>query len=693
MVGVGLGRLVAHPSLAAARAMVKRGLASGSERVLGRQSLHGRFGADGFYSLCIPGLAGPFVLSRGPLAVSGFVADLARGEPVPWRVRVGRRVVEAAPCERQDVAVALGRIAALPLLCGGAASVRLRRGVGLLRVEARTGPGAWSPIFRALLIGLDTRIAGFDEGDDCARYPDWRAREMRIAEGDAAGQRDHAALVAGRPSVTAIVVGPPGGDLADTVASLRAQTFPAHETLLVGPDGDAPDPARARTFADALSRAGGDYVLPLRAGDRLRPDALYALATAARRSPGLDLVYADEESGTGGRDPLPFFKPAWSPDTLESYDYVGAPAFYRATVARGLPACDAYDLALRFTEAPRRIAHLPQVLCRRPGSAIDPVHADATGRALAGRLARTGRPGLAVPVEPGFAPHRLDVAVPEPAPLVSIVIPTAGRDLAVGERRLDLVVDCVRGIRERSSYRAVEIVVVANPDLPPAKERALSGLGCRIARYGDPAVNIARKLNVGAALATGAFLILLNDDVEIITPDWIERLLAQAAKPHVGVVGAKLLYPDDTLQHVGVVTLHANPNHVRRGYPGADRGYALGSVAPRNYGAVTGACMMTRTETYRAVGGYDEAYPVHFNDVDYCFKVRAQGLSVVFEPECRLYHFESASRTADAHPEELARFQARWTGWLDDDPFYPNHAFATRPPAFETFMRAAPQVP
>lgn len=682
MFGTGLGRLAAHPALAGATRRGKALLLAANDRLLGPQQLQGRIDGDAWRSLTIAGLVGPFLLTRGPVAVGGWALDLAAGRPLAVRGRLGRRAMASHQVERADVRAAFAASAELPLRCGLALEGAARPGASLLRIEAERRPGEWREVYRCLVLCLDSDLGRFDRGG-LWRYRDWRRREAEVAAADREGQSGYAAMVGGRPSVSAIILGR-GGEAAATAASLSAQSYPACEVVLT--PGDRPD------LAAALRLARGDYVLPLAAGDRLTPDALYTLAAACRADPGLDLCYADEEGGADGEEPSPVFKPAWSPDTLESFHYLGVPALYRREAASGIAAADLFDLALRFTEGPCRVAHVGRVLCRRSALPTSAGDVAAGAEALRGRLARTGRSGTVAPVAPGLRCFRADIRLPEPGPLVSVVIPTAGRELSVGGRRLDLVLDCVRGIRERSTYRAVEIVVVNNPDMPPGKLDALAALGCRTVLYEAPAFNVAAKLNLGAAAATGGMLLLLNDDVEIISPDWIERLLAQALKPHVGAVGAKLLYPDGTVQHAGVVALHGNPNHVRRGYPDGDRGYCFSAAAARNYGAVTGAVMMTRADVFRSVGGYSEEFPVHFNDVDYCFKVRRLGLHVVFEPAARLFHFESASRKPSIHPEELQLFRSRWPQELIDDPFYPNGAFATAPPNHEIHLQAGTHV-
>ena len=624
-------------------------------------------GEDGVrYSLAFLRMLGPFLVAGRTLPVLGWALDLDRGLALRWRVRLGRQRVVATSVPRPDLVAAFAGTVALPTLCGGEAMMPARLGPSVLQVDVETGPDRWRTVYRALVLGLGA----------ASQAGDGRPDDRFGGSGRPLGLSGISSL-----RVTVLLVGDVLAAVETTLASLRAQTHGGWSVILVGATAAAGYAETAPDFATALATVADDYVMPLRAGDRLRADALEMLLAQVAHAPETDLVYADEEAEFADAT-LPFFKPGWSPDTLEAHDCIGAPALFRASVARGLPARSAYDLALMFTEAPRRIAHVGQVLCSRATSALRPNDEDER-LALTGRLARTGRSGQVVRVLPPFAAHDCRVALPEPSRLVSVVIPTAGRDLDLDGRRIDLVVDCVRGIKERSTYASMELVVVANPDLPAAKAEALRALGCRLLVYDEPVFNVAKKLNMGVAAASGDFVLLLNDDVEVVAADWIERLVAQASKPHVGVVGGKLLYPDGTLQHAGIVLVDGNPQHVRRFYPGTDLGYFFSTCSPRNYLAVTGACMMSRIDVFRHVGGYTESFPVNFNDVDYCLKVRALGLHVVYEPGCELIHYESVSRTASVASDEYGRFRRRWGSEYPSDPFYDAAAFGFRPPAYD----------
>ena len=201
--------------------------------------------------------------------------------------------------------------------------------------------------------------------------------------------------------------------------------------------------------------------------------------------------------------------------------------------------------------------------------------------------------------------------------------------------------------------------------------------------YLKPVFNVAAKLNLGAKRAKGQLLLLLNDDVEVIEPSWIERLVEQFEKPHIGAAGAKLLYPDGRIQHAGVVTNYGNPDHVCRYASGDDAGYFYSTCAAHNFSAVTGACVMTRTDLYAKVGGFSEELAVSFNDVDYCFKVRKSGFDVVYAPQAVLTHMESVSQIPSLDMSELVWFTNRWASELIRDPYYNERFLGIAPPTFE----------
>jgi GT2 family glycosyltransferase len=432
----------------------------------------------------------------------------------------------------------------------------------------------------------------------------------------------------------------------------------------------------------------GTFAVFLTAGDVLDHSALYELANAINANPSADIIYCDEDKlSQNGERTAPYYKPDWSPDTLESHNFIGPGAcFSGALVLRVLSVSQSYyDFVLRATELTSRIDHVRAVVCHRSTGAADLASPKAIAddlNALAGRLQRTGREGVVNTVRPNFACYDLKVSLAS-RPLVSIVIPTAGKVVDVNGKRIDLICNCVDKIRKISTYTELEFIVVDNGDLSAQQESSLRGNGCRRLTYSERNFNISKKLNLGAKMATGTILLLLNDDIEPLVPDWIERMLEHLEKAHVGVVGAKLLYSDSTVQHAGVVTNLGNPEHVRRTKPREDLGYFFSACAVRNYSAVTGACMMTPAHLYQRLGGYNEELAVSYNDVDYCLKVREAELTVVYAAKAELFHFESLSRKPTLDITEGEYFHTRWARMVTSDPYYNESDLELLPASFE----------
>jgi GT2 family glycosyltransferase len=426
----------------------------------------------------------------------------------------------------------------------------------------------------------------------------------------------------------------------------------------------------------------------MQSGQRFANNALYEFACSINAHPEMDLIYGDEDSlNTWGNRSRPFHKPGWSPDYLETFNYIGFVACFRSAIARDcFDRSGLYNLVLKFTERTTRVLHIAKVLGHnsRPRwiAAAESVEAVSQNiAALSDRLLRTGRHGVVSEhkVHKGCYEITLDLAR---SPLVSIVIPTAGRTVSVGDRDIDLIVNLIDQIHAISSYKNIEIIIVDNGDLTPEQLKFISDAECRLITYTHPGFNIAQKLNLGVSIAKGEFLLLMNDDIEIITPSWIERLLEQFEKPHVGVVGAKLVYPNHHTQHVGVVHTFGNPDHVRRGYARFDAGYFFSTCGVRNFTAVTGAVMMVKAKVYKDVGGYSDELAVCFNDVDFCMKVGRKGLTVVYTPCAELVHMESLSRVAELDMNELAWFHQRWATELVKDNYYNERFLTVEPPTF-----------
>jgi GT2 family glycosyltransferase len=438
----------------------------------------------------------------------------------------------------------------------------------------------------------------------------------------------------------------------------------------------------------ALATATGEFVALVDHDDELTPDALYRVASYLNEHCDADLIYSDEDKlDLGGARCDPYFKPDWSPEHFLSCNYLCHLVVVRRSLMTeiggfrlGFEGAQDYDVELRVSERTTHIHHLPRVLYhwrKLPQSTASagsakPWALDAGRRSLEDAVRRRAADA---DVEPGAAHGLFRVRFRiQGEPLVSIVIPTTGKPRRLGMTRVDTLRTVVRSIRQKTSYPRYELVLVADDgEVTEGVRRALEGSAHRIVPYrAEGPFNFSHKMNVGAANAEGSHLLLLNDDVEVIGSDWLTAMLEYSQQPEVGAVGAKLLYPDGRIQHIGIVLgVCGAAGHAFHQHAGASPGYSSSAVSVRNYSAVTAACMMTRRDAFNAVGGFDERLAVDFNDVDYCLRLREAGYRIVFTPFATLYHHESASfgpRTQNAREIELIR--QRWGKVIDCDPYY-----------------------
>jgi len=511
------------------------------------------------------------------------------------------------------------------------------------------------------------------------RHGRWQRRRAWTA-GALARARRRAARLAPRPLVSLVcpVDGREVEAAGATAASLGAQGYGEWELLLAADaerrgelaerlgSGTGRDPrlrlvpgrgaGRTGAVAGGIDAARGEVLALVEAGALLEPNALFQLAQAFASDAELDVAYTDEDRiDPDGLRRDPVFKPAWSPTLLLSTNYLGRLCAVRRELAGGgfTPGCEGaeeYDLVLRVVERARRVEHVPEVLYHAPPSGRRPA-AEGGRLALAAALARRGVEGLAA----SLGPDRYRVRYARAgAPLVSIAIPT--RDRAA------LLRACLSSILEASTYRNFEILIADNGSsdretldtlrsLPPP-HRVLPCPG----EFNWSAIN-----NLAAREARGEHFLFLNNDVEVLTPDWIEALLEHSQQPAVGAVGARLLYPDGSIQHAGVVLgLEGFAGHAFRGLPAGAPGYEFLASAVRECSAVTGACMMVPREAFRAAGGFDERLRVAFNDVDFCLRLRQRGYAVVYTPHAALRHLESATRTGRVPRSEVLLVRKRW---------------------------------
>ncbi len=451
----------------------------------------------------------------------------------------------------------------------------------------------------------------------------------------------------------------------------------------------------------ALDMACGSFVCLLDHDDELRPHALHELALALDADPALVLLYSDEDKiDEAGERFEPYFKPDWNHDLLLGQNYVCHLMAIRTDAARacggfrvGFEGSQDHDLVLRVARGlpPEAIHHVAKVLYHWraiPGSTA--LHREAKDyAALAGARAvqeavALQSPGARVEVM-DHGHYRVHWPLPDPPPRVSLIVPTRDRPA--------LLRTCVRSLVERTQYPDFELLLVDNGSVDPEALSELDALAAdprvRLLRHDAP-FNYSRINNWAARQATGQVLALVNNDIEVIDPGWLEEMVAQALRPGVGAVGAMLLYPDGRIQHAGVVLgLGGIANHAYVGQPGDAPGHGGRARVVQSMSAVTAACMVVRRDAFQAVGGLDEDLAVAFNDIDFCLRLRQAGLRNLWTPFARLYHHESASRGADTSGEKRERFlrevalmEDRWGAMLERDPAY-NPNFSLIAPGYE----------
>jgi O-antigen biosynthesis protein len=419
-----------------------------------------------------------------------------------------------------------------------------------------------------------------------------------------------------------------------------------------------------------LRRAEGEFVGFLDHDDALKPNALFEVVNLLNSRRDLDYVYSDEDKAEpGGWLTNPFFKPGWSPDLLMSVNYVTHFSVYRTEVVRAVggfrsefDGSQDYDLVLRVTEVTDQIAHVPLPLYswrKVPGSAAAHLDFktyayDAGTRALEAALRRRGHQGS---VERGLVRGRYRVRYSiRGTPRVTVIVPT--RD------RLDLLRPCLESVA-RSTYRSHEVLVVDNDSEEPDMLTYLASLAHRVIRY-PGAFHYSRMMNAAVEEAGDPeFVVFLNNDTEVIAPDWIEAMLEHGQRPGVAAVGARLLLRSGEPQHEGIVVgLGGSPaRNVAHDF------FDLGRTV-RSCSAVTAACMLTRTEVFRELGGFEERFQVAWGDVDFCLRAREKDYEIVYTPYALLYHDEGSTRgIGGMHGlQDDEFFLARWGGYRD--PYY-----------------------
>jgi GT2 family glycosyltransferase len=523
----------------------------------------------------------------------------------------------------------------------------------------------------------------------------------RVKESELGALRAQAREFAYLPCVTIItpVFNTPAKWLEECVLSVLGQIYEKWELILI--DDDSNDPETLKLLPELAARdsrivlakdekrggisaasnrglelAGGDWIGFLDHDDLLEPDALFEHVKWLQKHRDADLTYSDEDKLTEEGLDSPIFKPDWSPDYFLSCNYLCHFTLVRRDVLRrvggfrsGFDGAQDYDLFLRVIEKTTRVDHIPRVLYhwrrsltstadnirRKPGSL-------ETGRqALEAHLEREGQAGH---VSVDWRTHaywvKRDLTENKK---ISIIIPV--RD------RIDLLARCLDSLTSKTSYAPYEIIIVDNDSQSDEARAYFARLKHRVLRYEGP-FNFSAINNFAVEQTESPWLLFLNNDTEVIEGDWLSIMAEHVQRPEVGAVGPRLIYPDETVQHGGIVVgVGGIAEHAFRGFPAEAPGVCRQLQVTRNYSAVTGACLLTRRDVFKKVRGFDEErLPVTFSDVDLCLKMRRAGYLIVYTPFAKLYHHESGTRRRTVEPLETEVMRERWGAVLERDPYY-----------------------
>lgn len=567
----------------------------------------------------------------------------------------------------------------------------------------------------AMMLGRQHWGGLIDSAQTSCVYHEWFLQKQRPSDIELQTQRAVSFAIEPTFSIVVPLSHTPLDHLAQMADSVLAQTYDKLELILVNSSPDDQDlsasvaalaqrdsrvvavpmgqnEGMAGSTCVGMHKAKGDFVALLDHGDVIEPDLLYCYVTGINRHPTTDLLYCDEDILQNDRYVNPLFKPDWSPNLLTSMNYVRHMLAVRRSIAEELPrdgidvfeGSQDYHLALFASERARNVHHVRKALYHarphgQPAALSQEANSraeDAGVRALQAHFNRCHIDATVHRMEAIPDAYHVDYAIHD-NPLVSIIIPN--KDM------VPVLEKCLASILEKSTYQHYEVVVVENNSTDPETFSYYDSLPGRDARLrvvhqpSDGSFNFSRTVNYGVKHARGDYLLLLNNDTEVISPDWIQTMLGHAQRNEVGVVGAKLLYPDGLIQHAGVVVHKQNSSfHLSVLLPANTSHHHNFVQLTRDFSAVTAACMLTKRSSFEAVGGFDEYLAVDYNDTDYCLRLRQQGLLVVYEPSTVLMHHESISRGAHSSIKQrvdwaIARgiIMQRWPHFSEEgDPLY-----------------------
>lgn len=447
----------------------------------------------------------------------------------------------------------------------------------------------------------------------------------------------------------------------------------------------------------AFAMAQGDYVGLLDHDDLLAPNAFYEIVSALEKDDGIDCIYTDEDKVTTDLSEhfQPHLKPDFNLDLLRSNNYITHFFLARRQLVeevggfrREFDGAQDYDFILRCTEKAEKICHIPEILyhwrTHKSSTADNPASKmyafEAGKRAIEEHLKRTDTPGkVSHTMDLGFYRVVYPICHEE---LISIVIPNKDEK--------ETLEKCLRSIEEKSTYKNYEIIIVENNSATDeifAYYRELKKKDNIQIAVWEGAFNYSAINNYGVSLAKGKYILFLNNDIEVIAPDWMEEMLGHCQRPEVGAVGARLYYPDDTIQHAGcILGIGGIAGHMFVGMPRERTGYMHKAALQQDLSAVTAACMMVKAKAFQEAGGFTQELAVAFNDIDLCLKIRRLGYLVAYDPYVEMYHYESKSRGAEDNKEKVRRFQkeieymrSHWLPLLKQgDPYYNKNLSLTK---------------
>lgn len=520
-------------------------------------------------------------------------------------------------------------------------------------------------------------------------YKEWRDRHC-VKAAELEKQRLNSLQWKEKPLISVIIIADDSmiQEVEQTKASLNKQSYQKYE-VFVDNGIDLPS---------IIDNANGEFVAFIEAGDFISPDALFEIGKAIvypenvkqsgvhweNNDMDVDIIYSDEDSVASEDNNFckPYFKPDFNIDLLRNHNYIEHIIAVRTTVARQIKCSWGYDFVLQSVETSKKIIHIPKVLYH----AFDKEKFDDESSALEAHLTRCGLKGKIKLDGECVGRQRYRIFydrewIEKVQPLVSIIIPNKDEKLALKK--------CLDSIQE-SSYTNLEVIIVENNSVTESIKEFyeqiddLYNIPIKIVKWSsDGGFNYSAINNYGGRYANGQYYVLLNNDVEIITRDWIEELLSICVREDVAIVGTRLYYPDDTIQHAGIVV--GIGGHVRGiaanmlvGLERRENGYMCKANTISDFSSVTAAFMMIKAEVFNQVGGLTEQLSVAFNDVDLCLKARKVGYLVVYDPFVEAYHYESKSRGQEDTKEKVRRFQSEIeymrTEWNDimryGDPYY-----------------------